>query len=105
MLGSIRMLFEPILDRAPAAILSPIVGAWEAAFPVLIKNRNPLELARVGVHKGLVAAVMAGDRATTGRLHPAYALAAAGVLALDAVANAAAAGGPVADLAAAPATG
>lgn len=100
MLGSIIMIFEPVLGRVIPFFIIPFLGGPEAAFPWILENREALEIIRLGAHLGIVVVIMLGDRLISGRFHGAYALMVASVIALYAVTNTVGAAGPVAEYAA-----
>lgn len=87
MLASLIMLFEPVLGRVLPFFIIPFVGGPEAAMPVLMENRDALELLRLVVHSGIVGVVMLGDRLATGRFHPVWGYVLVAVIALYGLVN------------------
>lgn len=87
MLGSILVIFEPVLGRLLPFFVVPAIGGPDNLLPFLEQHRDGFELFRVGVHLAIIMAVMLGDRAVTRRFHPVYGLILVGVVAIYAVAN------------------
>lgn len=87
MLGSILVIFEPVLGRLLPFFVVPAIGGPENLLPFLEQHRDGFELFRIGVHLAIILAVMLGDRAVTRRFHPVYGLMLIGVVALYALAN------------------
>lgn len=87
MLGSILVIFEPVLGRLLPFFVVPAIGGPDNLMPFLEQHRDGFELFRMGVHLAIIAGVMLGDRAITGRFHPVYALMLIGAVALYAIAN------------------
>ncbi|MEM7701029.1 MAG: hypothetical protein AAF251_03750 [Pseudomonadota bacterium] len=87
MLGSLLVIFEPVLGRLLPLFIIPFVGGPDELLPFMENQRGAFELLRVGSHLSLICAVMLGDRIATGRFHPVYGFVLIGILALYAVVN------------------
>ena len=87
MLGSLLVIFEPVLGRLLPFFIVPAIGGPDNLMPFLEEHRAGFEVFRMGVHLAIVLAVMLGDRMATGRFHPVYVLMLVSVLALYASAN------------------
>lgn len=87
MLGSMLMIYEPVLGRTLPFIVIPALGGPEAAFPAILANREAFELFRFAVHIAIALALLLIDRRTSGRLHPASILLVVAVAAIYALSN------------------
>lgn len=87
MLGSILVIFEPVLGRLLPFFVVPAIGGPDNLLPFLEQNRDGFEVFRMGVHLAIIIVVMLGDRSVTGRFHPVYGLMLLGVPAIYAAAN------------------
>lgn len=87
MLGSMVMIFEPVLGRTLPFLIIPALGGPEAAFPAILANREAFELFRFAVHGAIALALLWFDRRASGRVHPATLLMVAGVATIYAISN------------------
>jgi len=87
MLGSLLVIFEPVLGRLLPLFIFPFVGGPDEVLSFMESQRGAYELLRIGSHLILIGAVMLGDRLATGRFHSAYWYMLVGVMALYAVTN------------------
>ena len=86
-LGSLLVIFEPVLGRLLPLFIFPFVGGPDEVLSFMESQRGAYEIMRIGSHLILIAAVMLGDRLATGRFHLVYWFVLIGVLALYAVVN------------------
>lgn len=87
MLGSLVMIYEPVLGRTLPFVIIPALGGPEAAFPAILANREAFELFRFAVHISIALALLLFDRRASGRVHPATWLMVAGVVTIYVLAN------------------
>ncbi|MEE4154994.1 MAG: hypothetical protein V2I27_12610 [Erythrobacter sp.] len=87
MLGSLVMIYEPVLGRTLPFFIIPALGGPEAAFPAILANREAFELFRFAVHIAIALALLLFDRRASGRVHPATWLMVAGVVTIYVLAN------------------
>ncbi|MFU7528762.1 hypothetical protein [Qipengyuania sp. ASV99] len=87
MLGSMVMIYEPVLGRTLPFLIIPALGGPDAAFPAILANREAFELFRFAVHIGIAVLLLVLDRRASGRVHPASLLIVAGVAVIYAIAN------------------
>ncbi|MEL7447967.1 MAG: hypothetical protein AAFN78_02090 [Pseudomonadota bacterium] len=87
MLGSILVVFEPVLGRVLPFFIVPAIGGPDNLLPFLEQHRTELEVLRIGVHLAIIGIVMLGDRLVTGRFHPVFILLLLAVTALYAIVN------------------
>ncbi len=74
MLGTLLVVFEPVLGRILPFFVVPAIGGPDNLLPFLEQNRMPFEVFRASVHLAIIALVMIGDRMVTGRFHPVFGL-------------------------------
>lgn len=87
MLGSMVMIYEPVLGRTLPFFVIPALGGPEAAFPAILANREAFEAFRFAVHLAIALALLWFDWRASGRVHPATWLMVAGVVTIYALAN------------------
>lgn len=87
MLGSLVMVYEPVLGRTLPFFVIPVLGGPEAAFPAIIANRELFELFRFAVHISIAFALLLLDRRITGKVHPASWVVVGAVVVIYAVSN------------------
>jgi hypothetical protein len=87
MLGSLVMIYEPVLGRTLPFFIIPALGGPEAAFPAIIANRELFELFRFAVHIAIAFALLLLDRRISGKVHPASWITAGAVVLIYALAN------------------
>ncbi|MDC8754411.1 hypothetical protein OIK40_07110 [Erythrobacter sp. sf7] len=87
MLGSLVMIYEPVLGRTLPFIVIPALGGPEAAFPAIIENREAFELFRFTVHIAIAGLLLVLDRRVSGRVHPASWIIVGAVAMIYALAN------------------
>ncbi|MEE4315670.1 MAG: hypothetical protein V2I74_01690 [Erythrobacter sp.] len=87
MLGSMVMIYEPVLGRTLPFIVIPALGGPEAAFPAIIENREAFELFRFTVHMAIAGLLLVLDRRVSGRVHPASWIIVGAVALIYALAN------------------
>lgn len=87
MLGSMVMIYEPVLGRTLPFLIIPALGGPDAAFPAILANREIFELFRFAVHVAIALLLLVLDRRATGRVHPASWLVVGAVVLIYALAN------------------
>lgn len=86
-LGSLLVIFEPVLGRLLPLFIFPFVGGPDEVLAFMENQRGAYEIMRIGSHLILIVAVMLGDRIATGRFHSSYGYMLAAIMALYAVTN------------------
>lgn len=87
MLGSMVMIYEPVLGRTLPFLVIPALGGPEAAFPAILANRELFELFRFAVHITIAGLLLVLDKRASGRVHPASWLVVGAVALIYALAN------------------
>lgn len=87
MLGSLLVVFEPVLGRVLPFFIVPAIGGPDNLMPFVEQYRMEFEIFRASVHLLIIAGVMVGDRLVTGRFHPVFGLALIAVFAFYLIVN------------------